>query len=135
MGAPLARYTLRATPSARPSFAGDNSVSDMVGGCLGMLGMNGHRHSISSLAGCLPALEPQGETPKANPAPMVEQVRAAIERAADSPPRPNVAQAQKNNALSPSLQPKSRMCGPQVRFCERGPGQPGPLLCEPAAPR
>ena len=20
------------------------------------------------------------------------------------------------------------MCGPQVRFCERGPGQPGPLL-------
>src|SRR5688500_14416316 len=28
----------------------------------------------------------------------------------------------------PQPEPKSRMCGPQVRFCERGPGKPGPLL-------
>lgn len=35
--------------------------------------------------------------------------------------------------LSPQLGPKSRMCGPQVRFCERGPGKPGPLLGDPRA--
>ena len=36
-------------------------------------------------------------------------------------PRPTAAELTSSRS-GPQLEPKSRMCGPQVRFCERGPG-------------
>lgn len=74
---------------------------------------------------CLRGARTKRSKSQSEPGPNWEPARQSKEPVYGNP-RPTVKRAA-SSRRSPPREPKSRMCGPQVRFCERGPRETGGL--------